>query len=282
MTEQVAAPKRNAAALIYIGGYGRSGSTLLEALLTSRPDVLACGEVISCLRTRPDRGCSCGKPRNKCPVWGPIYSGTDGNLNVSHTDLTLALLEQAKCDYSFVVDSSKTAWGALSAPFRSRRACRNYFRLLHVVRDPRAVCWSTLSGRWRRRLEKSPLFLRYPLVILRCLRTTLGWWVANLSCEVFAWWFPDQYQRMRYEDLVVSPREAIASILRGSSKLTSSASFEMKTGKNRHQLFGNEARHRALAVKDVRPDIRWKTDMPKVLYGIVSAVTWPLRLRYDY
>ena len=33
------------AKLVYIGGYGRSGSTLLEYLLTTSPEVVACGEV---------------------------------------------------------------------------------------------------------------------------------------------------------------------------------------------------------------------------------------------
>jgi hypothetical protein len=38
--------------LIYIGGYGRSGSTLLEYLLAASPQVDACGEVASVLRDR--------------------------------------------------------------------------------------------------------------------------------------------------------------------------------------------------------------------------------------
>jgi hypothetical protein len=36
--------------LVYIGGYGHSGSTLLEYLLAASPKVIACGEVASVLR----------------------------------------------------------------------------------------------------------------------------------------------------------------------------------------------------------------------------------------
>lgn len=36
--------------LLYIGGYGHSGSTLLEGLLSTCPQVLACGEIASAAR----------------------------------------------------------------------------------------------------------------------------------------------------------------------------------------------------------------------------------------
>jgi hypothetical protein len=35
--------------LVYIGGYGRSGSTLLETLMAASPDVIACGETVGVL-----------------------------------------------------------------------------------------------------------------------------------------------------------------------------------------------------------------------------------------
>ena len=38
--------------LVYIGGYGHSGSTLLEYLLAASPETVACGEVASVLRDR--------------------------------------------------------------------------------------------------------------------------------------------------------------------------------------------------------------------------------------
>ena len=38
--------------LVYIGGYGHSGSTLLEYLLAASPEAVACGEVASVLRDR--------------------------------------------------------------------------------------------------------------------------------------------------------------------------------------------------------------------------------------
>jgi hypothetical protein len=31
--------------LVYIGGFGQSGTTLFEFLMTTSPDVVACGEI---------------------------------------------------------------------------------------------------------------------------------------------------------------------------------------------------------------------------------------------
>ena len=59
--------------LVYIGGYGHSGSTLLEYLLAASPETVACGEVASVLRDRDRKGkCTCRRPIRECPVWGPL------------------------------------------------------------------------------------------------------------------------------------------------------------------------------------------------------------------
>jgi hypothetical protein len=42
----------------------------------------------------------------------------------------------------------------------------------------------------------------------------IGWWVANMACEIFGWAYPEQYKRIRYEDLVRSPREVMSGLFR--------------------------------------------------------------------
>ena len=61
--------------VVYIGGTGRSGSTLLARLLSSVPGVVAVGE----LRYVLDRGltqdhlCGCGRPFRSCPFWQDVF-----------------------------------------------------------------------------------------------------------------------------------------------------------------------------------------------------------------
>jgi len=263
--------------LIYIGGYGRSGSTLLESLLARRAGVLACGEVVSCLRKSVDRGCTCGKSRLDCEVWGAFYTGPGALEGWTHEALTLALLDRASGHYAFVVDSSKTAWDALGAPFKLRRKLGRRFHLTQLIRDPRGVCWSNAGGAWKRNaLIKNP-FLRH-------IRTSIGWWAANLSCELFGRLYPAQFQRIRYEDLVRSPSCAVEHIF---SKLPSpqepaQTPGQVQVASSRHQLFGNFARYRDLGLSEIHADTRWKTAMSPAQRAFVAAATWPLRRRYGY
>lgn len=60
--------------VLYIAGWGRSGSTLLTALLDQLPGAFGAGEVRS-LWARgalAGRRCGCGRPVPHCPIWGPV------------------------------------------------------------------------------------------------------------------------------------------------------------------------------------------------------------------
>ena len=65
--------------LVYIGGFGQSGSTLLESLLTANPQVVACGEIANGFEGRTGRElkCSCGELAKDCPVWGAFARGSN-------------------------------------------------------------------------------------------------------------------------------------------------------------------------------------------------------------
>ncbi len=260
-------------ALIYIGGYGRSGSTLLEALLTTYPDVLACGEIVGCLRSPRDRGCTCGLSREQCRIWGPIYDQPQGPRHMNHTELTCALLERANGRYDYMIDSSKTAWGLFGAPFRLRGVLEDRFHLIHIVRDPRGVCWSNVRRTRRQRAVRLPL--------LHHLKTSIGWWAANLSCELFRLRYPERYTRVRYDDLARS-YETVLSSLRASLGIEPAPRTKSAASDNRHQLFGNHNRLKGFSPAEIREDVRWKTTMPSLQKIVVAAATWPLRRRYGY
>lgn len=261
--------------LIYIGGYGHSGSTLLEYLLASSPGVVACGEVSSVLRQRGRKAkCTCGQLAKDCPVWGPLQAEPSALEGWSHEGLTLALFERIGRDHAAMVDSSKTPWNSLVAPFRLRREIGKGFVLLHLVRDPRAVSWSAVKKAGR----QGPR----PLMGLRCSAAAIGWTAANLACELFGRTYPDQYMRLRYEDLVHSPdrvmRELFASLLPGVVWRPE----EIGASANRHQLYGNRMRSRSLSLAEIKEDSAWRSDMPRAYRALVAALVWPLGKRYGY
>jgi len=92
--------------LVYIGGYGHSGSTLLEYLLAASPEVVACGEVGSVLRERRRKSkCTSGRETGDCPVWGRLLASPALLDGMSHEDLALALLAQDRGAHALLVDS---------------------------------------------------------------------------------------------------------------------------------------------------------------------------------
>lgn len=265
------------AKLVYIGGFGRSGSTLLEYLLTCDPQVVACGEVARhARRLRTRRSCTCGRPAAECPVWGPFQVKHKGGNPLDRRALTLAILKQVAPKYATMVDSSKTAWGSTLMPFRFRRDLGPNFLLVHLVRDPRAVCWSTI-----RSLVKAEDGSRPSSPLGRCLQTTIGWTAANLACDIFGWLHPKNYLRVRYEDLVNAPQQVIGEIFATLSLQSHAALDQAGTRDNRHQLYGNAVRFRPSSLSTLREDAAWKGAMPKA-YRRLAALSWPLAARYGY
>jgi hypothetical protein len=272
--------------LVYIGGYGHSGSTLLEYLLTASPDLAGCGEVVSCVRhglktrtTFKNKTCSCGQKAKSCPVWSGVFAPGDSSAAWTHERLVQALLRHLDSRFAGMVDSSKTAWGSSSSPFRFRRAMGPDFHLIHLVRDPRAVFWSVLKQKNKRagRLGETPV----PHSLL-AVSTMAGWIAANLSCELFGRLYPDAYMRIRYEDLARSPAEVVQAICAQLSPDISWSAEKIGSGDNRHQLYGNKMRRTQLSVAEVKEDLQWKTAMPKAYLRTVIPVSFPLRRRYGY
>jgi hypothetical protein len=268
---------RKVTKLIYIGGYGHSGSTLLEYLMAGSPAVLACGEVVSTIRERKKRKCTCGQMPKACPVWSFLHSEERARIT-THAQLLGRLIRNVGDRYSAIVDSSKTAWGALSSPFRLRRAFDKDFILVHLTRQPAGACWSVL----KKKSLKAKAERRLYSDTLRCGWTVLGWSIANLSCELFGLMYPNQYVHLRYEDLVHAPiaeiRDLLAKVLPGVSWRFG----ESGESNNRHQLYGNAVRYRPPTIESVREDLKWKTEMPRQYFRVVWCLSLPLRLRYGY
>ena len=267
--------------LVYIGGYGHSGSTLLEYLMAGSPAVLACGEVVSSIRKRTGKQetCACGLEADKCTVWSFFYSASSQAVTWTHVRLLHALMQQADIRYSALVDLSKTAWGSLCTPFRLKRKFGSEFMLVHLMREPRAVCWSVLKQK-NRRAKRNRRRLRH--YVLRCSWVVLGWWLANLSCDLFGMIYPRQYLRLRYEDLVHFPIETLRSLF---AKLLPDVRWdygEAGVRNNRHQLHGNNVRYQNIAIDDLKEDLKWKSEMPPEYSRVVSPLSYFLRVRYGY
>ncbi len=235
--------------ILYIAGYGRSGSTLIERLLATDRRILGGGEIANLLlmllfperATVPVLRCSCGARLEECPVWGGIvrrlqdlprsrlwlYLAAQRAMEslVGHTlqlfrwpGITRIYQEFTQMVFSHlfrfrhqvVIDSSKTIRLYAFRPWALARWSGYKVYVLHLVRDGRGCMWSNLRGD-NVKMERGLSDARRPAA---ALRTTLSWPLANWAARKFGEQFPDMYHLLRFEDFLHSPETALESLAR--------------------------------------------------------------------
>ncbi len=79
--------------VLYIGGSGRSGSTLVERMLGALPGVCNVGEVVLMWERGLLRGerCGCGIPLPQCPFWRAVGDVAFGGWEAFNVQEFLAL-----------------------------------------------------------------------------------------------------------------------------------------------------------------------------------------------
>lgn len=314
--EAIMAEQRNRAAapvasqgaikLIYVAGYGRSGTTLLDIALGEHPAIMGAGEVTTLARHVWDNGeyCACGAQVRDCPEWKAIVSRwmqgesdgflagyrraqalTEGLLAPGrllrlpgwrrHARRTLKLLRGMTMvsGRPILVDSSKLPGRA----FALAAMPGIDLHVVHVVRDGRGVAWSLLKGH-RRSVEKG---VQRELRPKPLLYTALRWSMVNLATE----WLcrrvgPTRCIRVRYEDFVEDPRGTIGRIVALVGERPHNAAANLGSFEPQHQVAGS--RHRMQKSIVMRGDDKWKREMPGWKQWIFTALCAPLLRRYDY
>jgi hypothetical protein len=196
--------------VIYIGGYGRSGSTLLELALSNHPDVVGLGEVSYFARESAVGGtCACGLVLACCPFWRQAVASTRlaPEQIPAHGTAATSLLRAAAtvAGATHVVDSSKTTRHAVRRPRALARSLPVHF--VHLVRSPTAVQRSAAGGtnqqRERGHVAGSSVARRW--------RATLGWVVANRVAGRIGRRAASQF--VTYESFLADPDGTVLAIL---------------------------------------------------------------------
>ncbi|MGH3344190.1 MAG: sulfotransferase [Carbonactinosporaceae bacterium] len=305
----------------YVGGCARSGTTLLAQGLGSLPGALAIGEFKDLWwAAEVNYPCSCGSPLRACPVWSAAlaavharhgvdasgYAGLHG-LATSilrtrrasrivrlrsrprerwpehirrYVDVNTTLL-RAALDVSgadVVVDSSKFPPGFLLhmlAPDAD-------VRVVHIVRDPRAVANSERKSR-KAGQEGAPQAHGSPwreeITCGNAALASAAYWggmnlaVARYACHVSA------YRRVRYEDLADRPHDVLRSLGRftGLDGRIPGAAGEPIALDPGHVAVGNPCRFDG-PTRSIRVDLSWREELPARDRLAVNAVTAMPRL----
>jgi len=301
---QTAGPRTSVA---YIAGSPRGGSTLLARLLGQAPDAMTVGE----LRLIWDRSlienwaCSCGAPFDTCPFWTRVMASWRGAADVDarrwlafrNTMRTRSMSRirrlarrggpaseihgyvrtmdalydaiAAEAGVGMIVDSSKAPPDALALAELSRLD----FRVVHLVRDPRATVQS-----WTRR-KADPSVPGGSTVEVGLLRTVAMWIHWNLAIRRFAKSMGTPIL-VRYEDLCRDPDGEVRRIRRELGRTDDVPSVHDGDDRPDHTMAGNPMRFEAIGT--IREDDEWRRSLPPRRAAFVRIATWPLLRTFGY
>jgi hypothetical protein len=306
--------------VIYIGGLGRSGTTLLERMLGELPGVSSVGEVVHMW----ERGviqserCGCGAAFDSCPFWRAVGQAAFGGWSevdvdriaelrgaVDRTRFIPQLASSARRPSSradideyasyylrvyaaiaevsgcgTVVDSSKHA----SLAFCLRTQPQLDIRVIHVIRDSRAVAYS-----WTRQVSR-PDSAETTFMTTYSPAAAAAQWIGQNGALQVLMHARTPVLRIRYEDLVESPEQVMTQAARfaGVDIAESSLGFLRRDAAGAwaelggaHSASGNPMRFKTGRI-DIRADDEWRTEMPSAQRRTVTALTLPLLARYGY
>lgn len=302
--------------MLFLGGLGRSGTTLLERVLSQLPGVVALGEVVHLWERSlvNDEACGCGQPFSQCDFWRQVGEVAFGGWAALDTERILTLrasvdrtrfiprlarsrtdrppddlaeyvsyyqrLYQAAAVVSgaeVVLDSSKHP----SLAFCLRHAPEVDVRVVHCVRDSRAVAYS-----WTKQVPRpeaavgEKLMKRYPPAT-----SAMMWNTHNAAFSLLRRLGTPTFL-LRYEEFVAAPRTTARSVAAFAGAPVSDADLAFLANHQvdlvaAHTASGNPLRFRT-GVVPIRVDNAWRESFPPVQQRLVTALTLPLLARYGY
>ena len=308
-----AAPVR----VLFIGGLGRSGSTLLDRMLGQLDGVWSVGELVHVWQRglQENNLCGCGRRFRDCHFWRRVGEEAFGGWKAVDVDEVLALKQAVDRNRCVPLMCLPALW----PPYRARlrryldlldrlyRAVRQVagapllvdaskhashafllrgmpgldLRLVHLVRDSRGVAFSW--GKLMRRLE---------VVDAEALMATTT--PLRMSARYLAYNSLFHLLRglgvptllLRYESLVRRPAAELHRVLGHAGRPAADGELgfvgdgwvELGTS---HALAGNPMRFERGRVP-IRLDEEWRGKMRRRHRLLTAGSTWPLLLRYGY
>ncbi|MEX2275784.1 MAG: sulfotransferase domain-containing protein [Actinomycetota bacterium] len=304
-------------AVLYIGGAGRSGSTLLDRMLGQVPGACSLGEVVHLWArgVRDDERCGCGQVFSACPFWIEVGERAFGGWDRIEVEEVLAL--QSRVDRNRFIPLTITPWAApgyrhaanryggyLERVFRaardvsgaevvidsSKHASTAYvyrgvrgldLRVVHLVRDARGVAYS-----WTKQVAKPEVVGRKEFMPRFGPAKAARWWLAFNALFDLLPVTGVPMMLLRYESLIREPREQTERVVRfarlsaGSDALGFVGPDTVQLAAT-HTVAGNPMRFETGPLA-LRLDEAWRQELPRGDLRGVELVTWPLLRRYGY
>ncbi|GLZ80962.1 sulfotransferase [Actinorhabdospora filicis] len=303
--------------MLFIGGLGRSGTTLLERLLGQLPGTLPLGEVAHLWERdiRDDERCACGSRFSMCEFWHRVgqraFGGWD-NVDLARVEAlratvdrtrhipTLAGKKLAPVQYRLVTeyaDFYRRVYAAASADAGGNRLiidsskhaslayCLRWspnvdLRVVHVVRDSRGVAYS-----WTKQVRRPETGGAAEMTRYSPARSAMLWNAQNAAFSMLRR-RGVPVRRVRYEKLLADPRTVVERLAEFAlvplepGDLRYIGSDYADLGPN-HSAAGNPMRFSVGRIP-LRRDEEWRDELPSAQRRLVRTLTAPLLNRYGY
>jgi hypothetical protein len=301
----------------YIGGCMRSGSTLLDRVLSLVPGFVSAGEIVHLWErgVRQNELCGCGVRFLECPFWtrvGDVAFGgwdaldIDGVIELQrsvdrtryiplmltapdgaayarklrrYSDLLLRLYRGigAVSGGCVIVDSSKHA----STAFLLRRVEGIKLVVVHLVRDSHGVTYSLMKKVPRPEVTSAGAYM--PMATP--LRAGVEWLSINTLFHLLRG-LGTLTTLVRYESFVTEAEVQIRRILGALGREEAPGDLDFVGDgvvrlREDHTVSGNPMRF-VVGELDLQVDDTWRRAMPTADRVVTTALTWPLLMRYGY
>ncbi|MEL7155931.1 MAG: sulfotransferase [Actinomycetota bacterium] len=307
--------------VLFIGGLGRSGSTLVELLLNEMGPAVSVGETIHLWErgVANNERCACGRNFDRCPHWSAVGEKAFGGWDRIDLDDVISLRwsvdrsrrlpaiarrhrqggpsddERRYLEHlRLVLQASAAVTGGPELLLESSKHLSTAallalddaidLRVLHLVRDPRGVAYS-----WTKEVERpetatdgGPGEL---MPIYRPHRTALRWVTDNLGFDALSTRVPTL--RLRYEDVLARPVASLSAIAGLCDLDPTGIDLGFLDGDRAtvsapmHSVAGNPMRFGGREVT-LRLDDAWRRELDPAKRRLVTAMTGTLLAAYGY
>lgn len=306
--------------VLYIGGHGRSGSTILAQTLGQTPGCVNVGELwqVWYRGLQENERCGCGQSFYSCEFWRAVGDEAFGGWDNVDVDKMVAfrpylkrpryaphyalaaktgirsgkmntLLEDCGPVLERLYRAIQRVSGAGVIVDSSKRFSYAVLlsllpfadlRVVHLVRDSRAVAYS-----WSRSKESPAAVGGRLMPRLSPSQASRAWSLQNGSYGLLSG--SARLSRLRYEDFVNDPTLYLAETLTRVGLDDEAGSLhDVVRGREislsvDHTVSGNPARFRTGKI-ELQPDEEWKVKMRGADKNFVTGLTAPLLLKYGY
>ena len=294
--------------LLYIGGYPRSGSTILSRLIGQVKGFADIGELANVWRVL-DRGwglCGCGVGVAGCPLWAEVLGDLEGwrdrgrgfepeairalvaaAQEVDNPRRFLRALARGKLDQNQLrygnflgklyrrissVTGAETLVDSSKDPWWAAYAASAGVEVLflHLVRDPRAVYHSRLRSRRMAGLSADSM--------LSTMKVAAGWAGVNVMAHGTRRLGISSYARTTYESIMSSPQPSLRRLLKelgAGDQTVPMINARLAIIRPGHTISGNPSRFQQGAVP-LDLDQAWRSGLKWGKRATVMAVAGPI------